>query len=97
MKLDQPKLVEQCHLVCGTKVMHLRLLYDGEGYQFDLHTLRLTSWKAVRRSSPDVPLTLKEAKELAEKQARITCGKDSLKFPWTSPTSAPRPSGRVRA
>lgn len=96
MKRDQPKIAEQCHLVCGTKVIHLRILNDGEAHQYDLHALWLTSWRIVCRSAPALRLSLEAARDLVEEQARITCGRDSLKFHWATPTSAPRPSGRVK-
>jgi hypothetical protein len=97
MKLDQPRLIDQCHVLCGAKLLHLRILYDGENHFYDLHLMHLTAWRLVMRSAPAIQLNFAKAKDLVEEQARITCGAAHLSFKWVRPGSAPTPGGRFRS
>jgi hypothetical protein len=90
MKFGAPRLVEQCDVLCGSVLIHLRVLFDGEDHSFDLHKLQLTRWRIVSKSAPAVRLTQERARGLAEEQACISCGVARLQFKWKSPTSAPR-------
>lgn len=96
MKFGTPKLAEQCHVLCHQKLLHLRILFDGEVYGFDVHQIENTGWKLVSHSNPVAKLGIEEAKTLAERRARVACSSDDINFKWATPTSAPRPSGRVK-
>jgi hypothetical protein len=95
MKLGHPRVVEQCDVLCGLKLLHLRILFDGETHLYDLHIMRVTSWRALSQSSPGLQLSLDRAKELAEEQALVSCGVAQLKFKWEVATVSPSP-GRAR-
>jgi hypothetical protein len=97
MKLDQPRLIDQCHVLCGAKLLHLRILYDGENHFYDLHLMHLTTWRLVLRSAPATQLNFAKAKDLVEEQARITCGVAHLSFKWATPGSAPISGGRSKS
>ena len=51
-------------------LLHLRILFDGEGHTFDVHKLRLTTWKLLASSAPGVSLNVGSARHLVEDQAR---------------------------
>jgi hypothetical protein len=95
MKFSSPRIVEQCDVLCGAILLHLRILFDGEHHQYDLHRIDLATWRLLCRSAPDAQLSLEKAKELAEEQAHITCGVEQLNFKWQGPHSAPT-RGRAR-
>lgn len=95
MKFGHPRLVSQCHILCGAKLLHLRILFDGESYLYDMHIMRLTAWRLEARSVPSVHLSVAEAKALVEEQAQIICGVGELPFKWESPNSAPKTGGRA--
>jgi hypothetical protein len=96
VKLDQPRLIDQCHVLCGSKLLHMRILCDGENHFYHLHLMHLTAWRLVLRSAPAIQLSFAQAKALAEEQARISCGVTHLVFKWASPGSAPSPVGRFK-
>ena len=52
MKTDRPRLVEECHLICESKRLHFRSLFDGEDYSYDPHGMQLTAWRLMLRSVP---------------------------------------------
>jgi hypothetical protein len=91
MKFSSPRIVEQCDVLCGAILLHLRILFDGEQHQYDLHRIDLATWRLLCRSAPDVELTLETAKQIVEEQAHISCGVAQLKFKWQEPRSAPMP------
>jgi hypothetical protein len=91
MKFSSPRIVEQCDVLCGAILLHLRILFDGEQHQYDLHRIDLGTWRLLCRSAPDVELNLEQAKQLVEEQAHISCGTPQLKFKWQEPRSAPTP------
>ena len=45
MKTDHPRLVKQCHLLRGSKLLHLQIHFDGEDYSNDLHLMQLNAWR----------------------------------------------------
>ena len=85
MKFSCPRIVEQCDVLCGAVLLHLRVLFDGEQHRYDLHRIDLATWRLLCRSVPDVELSLAKAKELAEEQARMSCGVSQLRFKWQEP------------
>jgi hypothetical protein len=91
MKFSSPRIVEQCDVLCGAILLHLRILFDGEQHQYDLHRIDLATWRLLCRSTPDVELNLEKAKQLVEEQALISCGVPQLKFKWQESRSAPTP------
>ena len=95
MKPGHPKIVEQCDVLCGLKLLHLRILFDGETHLYDLQIMTVTSWRALSHSSPGLHLSLDRARELAEEQALVSCGVARLKFKWEVATVPPSP-GRAR-
>jgi hypothetical protein len=91
MKFSSPRIVEQCDVLCGATLLHLRILFDGEQHQYDLHRIDLATWRLLCRSAPGVELNLEKAKQLVEEQAHITCDVSQLKFKWHEPRSVPAP------
>jgi hypothetical protein len=86
MKVARRRIIEQCHVLRGATLLHLRLLFDGEGYTFDVHKLSLTTWKLLAVSVPGVSLSLNDARSLIEERALLACGASSLTFRWEAPT-----------
>jgi hypothetical protein len=95
MKFGAPRIVEQCDVLCGAILLHLRILFDGEQHQYDLHRIDLATWRLLCRSAPHAQLSFEKAKELVEEEARISCGVEQLRFKWQESRSAPTP-GRAR-
>jgi len=91
MKLSSPRIVEQCDVFCGTTLLHLRILFDGEQYLYDLHKMELANWRIAAQAIPGLRLSLEEARALAQEQAQIACGVSPLAFKWRKPRRAPAP------
>jgi hypothetical protein len=91
MELGAPRIVEQCDVLCGTILLHLRILFDGEQHLYDLHKMELASWRIVVHSVPGLQLSLEQARALVQEQAQIACGVAQLTFKWQQPRRAPAP------
>ena len=97
MRKDEFRAVEQCKILCGDKLLQLRVFSDGKLHTYDVLALKATTWRTLATSLAGAGLSLADAMHQAEERARLECGVSVLTFRWRPTDKPPKPGGRNRS
>ena len=92
MLKDEFRAVEQCKILCGDKLLQLRVFSDGKLHTYDVLALKATTWRTLATSVAGAGLSLADAIHEAEERARLECGVSALTFRIADPQPACRTS-----
>jgi hypothetical protein len=96
MRKGEFRAVEQCKILCGDKLLQLRVFSDGKLHTYDVLALKATTWRTLATSLADAGLSLADAMHQAEERVRLECGVSMLTFRWHPTDKRPKAGRRNR-
>lgn len=86
MLTDTIRLIDQCRILCGIKLFHMKIFSDGESmYGYELSTLHGTTWIVIGGSPALERTTLESTRAKVECLTRTSCRIQELIFRWERP------------